>query len=168
MANLSLRSLLCKKIANVTTKFNVELTRPHQKNLREILTGLITADESFLSLIGEAVGNKTRPRKYTEKLSRALGKIDAEVFHKIHILSTAKALATEPVLLIVDGGDLQKPYAKKMGLVGPACDGSAGHEAGHGYPNTGDPGLRSHEQTKHPSRAPRLLLIGGRLQRLLD
>ena len=57
-----------------------------------------------------------------------------DTFAEIHAQSVACQYRDEPILILSDGGDIQKPYSKKMEKVGSAVDGSDGHSPGTGYP----------------------------------
>ena len=70
--------------------------------------------------------------------------MDTEVFHTIHISSVMKKYEKEPVLILSDGEDIQKPSAYKMEKVCPARDGSNGHKIGRGYPAHGTTNYFTH------------------------
>lgn len=137
MSLLSLRSSLSKENSNFTAKFNKKLTRPHQKNFRELLLGLILEGSTKLSRIGKVVAPEVTDRKNTERLANTLTKINSHELHQIHITAVAREYVEEKTLLLTDGGDIQKPYAKKMEKLCQAPDGSNNHKAGNGYPTLG-------------------------------
>jgi hypothetical protein len=74
------------------------------------------------------------PRKNTQRYSNALEKIDPASCMKQHIACKAPLFRNEPVLLLSDGGDMQKPFAKRMKHICQNVDGSNGHAVGRGYP----------------------------------
>ena len=150
MNNLSLQSSLGKEIFNATQKFNSSLSVPQQRNLRELVRGMTLAESSYLGEIGNVSASEINKRKNTERLSNTLSKIDSEKFHIQHISPKAFSYRNEPVLLFADGGDIQKPYAKKMEKVCKNIDGSAGHKTGKGYPMFSVAAYGLHSKNLHP------------------
>jgi len=134
MKNLTLQSGLSKEIFNVSQKFHHYLSKPQQRNFREIMRGMILTGSVFLNQIAEVNSKEITDRKNTERLSKTLSKIDINNFHRIHINSQIKKYQHESVLIFADGGDLQKPHAKKMEMICKNIDGSNGHKVGKGYP----------------------------------
>lgn len=131
---VTLRSLLSKHTHNATQKFSGLLTKPHLRNLREMQMGMILGESSRLTTMGDAVSGHVTPRKNSERYARTLEKMDADECCKRHILCAAPQFKEEPVLLLGDGGDVQKKHAGKMKQVCNTADGSNGHGAGRGYP----------------------------------
>lgn len=130
-------SFLSKQTHNTTRKFSGLLTKPHLRNLREMQMGMILGKSSRLSTIGDAVSEHVTPRKNSERYARTLEKMDAKECCKRHILCVAPQFRNEPVLLLGDGGDIQKKHARKMKKVCKTVDGSNGHSVGKGYPTFG-------------------------------
>jgi hypothetical protein len=131
---VSVRSLLGKSVHTACQKFSGVVTRPHMGNLREMILGILLAKSSHLSRIGVQVSPHVTPRKNTERYSNALAQIDPVACAKKHIACKAPLFRDEPVLLLSDGGDIQKPFAKVMKYVCVNIDGSEGHAVGRGYP----------------------------------
>lgn len=131
---VTVRSVLSKSVFNASQKFDGLLTRPQMGNLREMTLGLLLGESSHLSTIGGAVAGEITPRKNIERYSRTLQRIDTAACMKQHIACVAQQFRTEPVLLLWDGGDMQKRHAKKMKYVCNTVDGSEGHTPGRGYP----------------------------------
>jgi len=131
---LTLRSTLSKQTNNTTQKFSGLMTKPHRRNLQEMTLGMLMGESSHLSTIGNAVAKGVTPRKNTERYSRTLEKLDSEACTKRHIACVAPRMKHEPVLILIDGGDVQKPHAKKMENLCKTVDGSNGHATGKGYP----------------------------------
>ena len=150
MNNLSLQNSLSKEIFNATQKFNSAISIPQQRNLRELIRGMTIAESSYLGEIGNVSASEINKRKNTERLSNTLSKIDPEKFHIRHISSKALSYRNEPVLLFADGGDIQKPYAKKMEKVCKNVDGSKGHRTGKGYPIFSVAAYGLHSKKLHP------------------
>ena len=134
MNNVHLTNQLSKEIFNVTQKFTKHLSKPQQGNFREIVRGLVTTGSSYLSQIAKSNSNKNNVRKDVERYSNTLSKINIESFHQIHINSYVSQIKNEPILILSDGGDFQKPYAQKMEGVCKNVDGSNGHKVGKGFP----------------------------------
>jgi hypothetical protein len=134
MQNITLINALSQETFNGTKKFEEVLSRPQQFNVREIVRGMLVSGKIWLKSIGEANGSSALPRKTVEKLSNTLEKMPLEECMELHVQQQAKRFKHEPVLLLSDGGDFQKPYARKMEKVGSVVDGSNGHKVGKGYP----------------------------------
>lgn len=124
---------LSGEIYNFTQKFVCRLSRPQQKNFRELLRGMVVTGSIYLSTIAKSNSIANNVRKDVERLSNTLGKIPVMEFTHIHIDSQARKYKNEPVLFLSDGGDFQKPYAKKMEKICGAPDGSNAHKTGKGY-----------------------------------
>ena len=138
MSNLSLFNQFGKEIFNFSQKFTNHLSKPQQGNFREMIRGMLFQKEIFLTEIGKVNSNEITNRKNTERLSNTLSKIDALAFTHIHINSKSQMFKNEPVLILSDGGDIQKPYANSSRVSGMqnVCrnvDGSNGHKTGIGY-----------------------------------
>lgn len=128
------RSVLSKSVSNATQKFDGLMTKPHLRNLREMTLGMLLGESCHLSTIGASVAGEVTPRKNTERYSRSLEGMDVDACMKRHIACAALRFNQEPVLLLGDGGDMQKPWAKSMEEVCACIDGSEGHTVGKGYP----------------------------------
>lgn len=134
MGTITLASQLSQEIFNGTQRFAEELSRPQQFNFREIIRGIVLSGSTYLNGIGKVNGASKNERKTIERLSKALKKIPTEQFAALHVQSQVRPYRDEAVLILSDGGDLQKPYAKKMKKVCHVADGSRGHRVGVGYP----------------------------------
>lgn len=134
---ITFRALLSKQTHNATQKFSGLMTKPHLGNLREMQLAMLISGSSKLSVMGDAVAEHITPRKNTERYVRTLEKISAADCHQVHIRCAALQLKNEPVLLLGDGGDMQKKHARKMKKVCKTIDGSNGHCPGKGYPTFG-------------------------------
>jgi len=131
---LTVRSTLSKSVFNATQKFDGLMHKPQLRNLREMTLGMLIGESSHLSTIGASVSGEVTPRKNTERYARTLEKLDVDACTKQHIACAALRFRNEPVLLLGDGGDMQKPHAKVMEEVCSCVDGSEGHSIGKGYP----------------------------------
>jgi len=128
-----LRSEISSAVYNFTAKFNQQISLPQQANLRELITGMIVSGSSQLSKVGNITAAQNNARKNTERFARTLNKIDAEQLQQRHVTCVANVFRNEPVLLLTDDGDFQKPHAHKMEKVSACVDGSNGHKVGKGY-----------------------------------
>jgi hypothetical protein len=133
MSKLLLPEDFSKEIFNFSQKFTGKLRKQQKGNFREIIRGTILSGSSFLARIAEANSKKNNSRKDVERLSKTLSKIDVQEMADIHINSKLHQFRDEPVLILSDGGDMQKPFAKKMEKVCGNVDGSNGHKVGRGY-----------------------------------
>ena len=134
MNNLHLISQFSKEIFNTSQKFTNRLSRPQQGNFRELVHGISITGSTYLSTIAKSNSTTNNVRKDVERLSNTLDKIPVLNFTQIHINSQISRYKDEPVLILSDGGDFQKPYAKKMEKVCGNVDGSNNHKTGKGYP----------------------------------
>jgi hypothetical protein len=134
MSNLHLISQFGKEVFNVSHKFTNQLSRPQQGNFRELVRGMAITGSVHLSTVAKSNSTANNVRKDVERLSNTLNKIPALSFTQLHINSQVSNYKDEPVLILSDGGDFQKPYAKKMEKVCGNVDGSNGHKTGKGYP----------------------------------
>jgi len=130
---INFANYLSVEICNFTQKFTCRLSRPQQKNFRELVRGMVVTGSVYLSAIAKSCSTANNARKDVERLSNTLNKIPVMEFTQIHIENQALKYKNEPVLILSDGGDFQKPYAKKMENVCGASDGSNAHRAGRGY-----------------------------------
>lgn len=134
MSSLTLTQHLSQEVFNETKPFADILTRPQEFNVRELIRGLLLSGSTHLSKIGRSGGAAATERKTVERLSNSLAKIPVDLALGIHASRVAQNYVNEAVLILSDGGDIQKPHAKKMEKVCGAVDGSKGHQAGKGYP----------------------------------
>jgi hypothetical protein len=141
---LTFRSALSKETHNTFQKFDGLMTGPCLRNAREMTLGMLLGESSYLSRIGSVVAGEVTPRKNTERYSRMLGKIDTALCTKQHIACASLQFRSEPVLLLWDGGDYQKPHARAMKKICKTVDGS---NAGEGLPHVRGNRVRSHIQT---------------------
>lgn len=134
MTSLTLTQHLSQEVFNEMKPFADILSRPQEFNARELVRGLLLSGSTHLSKIGRSGGATAAERKTVERFSNSLAKIPVDTALGIHAHRIAEAYINEPVLILSDGGDVQKPHAKVMEKVCSAVDGSNGHNAGRGYP----------------------------------
>lgn len=134
MNSLTLTAHLSQEVFNEMKPFEKLLSRPQEFNARELVRGLMLSGSTHLSKIGRSGGAAAHERKTVERLSNSLAKIPVDAALSIHAHRIAENHVNEPVLILSDMGDVQKPHAKVMEKVCGAVDGSKGHSAGKGYP----------------------------------
>ena len=134
MNSLTLTAHLSQEVFNEMKPFASLLSRPQEFNVREMVRGLLLSGSTHLSKIGRSGGAAANERKTVERLSNSLAKISVDAAIRIHAGRLAQEYMGEPVLILSDGGDIQKPHAKVMEKVCGSVDGSKGHSAGKGYP----------------------------------
>lgn len=134
MISLTLTQHFSQEVFNEMKPFAELLSRPQEFNAREIVRGLLLSGSTHLSKIGRSGGAAANERKMVERLSNSLARIPVDLALSIHASRVAQDYVHEPVLILSDGGDVQKPHAKVMEKVCGAVDGSKGHGAGKGYP----------------------------------
>ena len=134
MNNLTLTNQFSKEVFNFTQKFTKELPKPQQANFRELFRWIILWQTSQLASISRSNKSENNTRKDIERLSNTLSKIPNKEFSQIHINHTAMKYKDEPVLILSDGGDYQKPNGQKMEYSCYNVDGSNWHKVWYGYP----------------------------------
>ena len=134
MNNIHFFTQFSKEIFNSSQKFTIRLNKPQQGNFRELVRGMAVSGSVYLSRIARCNSTLSNTRKDVERLSHTLEIIPALKFTEVHINSQISKYKDETVLLLSDGGDLQKPHAKEMEKVCQTVDGSNGHCVGRGYP----------------------------------
>lgn len=134
MNSLTLTAHLSQEVFNEMKPFVKILSRPQEFNAREMVRGLLLSGSTHLSKIGRSGGAAASERKTIERFSNALAKIPVDSALSIHAGRMAEEYGDEPVLILSDGGDIQKPHAKVMEKVCGSVDGSKGHQVGKGYP----------------------------------
>lgn len=120
--------IAAKSLHDFLRPFNKVLSKPKQKHLISALKGIIAGETVILSQIGREVSSNTMPKTYCEKLGKSL-----ETFSVLTELQTGKASTLELEMIILDGGDMQKPHARKLEGITPIRDGSTGNHYGKGY-----------------------------------
>jgi len=122
-------SLLANKLRNKVTKFSGILSSKLDKTagrfIKEALYGILASQSVMLTEIGRQLESKVRLKKIEERFSRQLNK--PQIWENVHhqILSLAKSRLNKDTLLILDLGDIHKPYAEKMEYLAKVRDGSS-------------------------------------------
>jgi hypothetical protein len=122
---LAFGKTVCRDLNKVDTRF-----------VGDMLFGMISAQDVKLTKIGAALGEEI-PLKHTEeRLRRKLRDFDkcAEI-QEIYMKKVLKKCRKD-TLLIVDGGDISKPYGSKFEGLSQVHDGSSGRIE-KGFPTVG-------------------------------
>jgi hypothetical protein len=134
MTSLTLTAQLSQAVFNEMKPFSGLLSRPQEFNARELVRGLLLGGRAHLSKIGRSSGAAANERKTVARFSNSLAKIPVDLALSIHASRVGQHYVNEAVLILSDGGDIQKPHAKVMENVCSTVDGSKGHRPGRGYP----------------------------------
>ncbi len=143
---ISLYGKITKKIDNNFRKFK-NLTTPQNRNLKEIMKGMILTKTCFLAEIGRQLSSGNNDRKNIERYSNTLEKTNCFEIIKTHLKSKKKWLNNgiglrNPNLILVDGGEIlkencpkqfQTESTQKMQYCCGIADGSRKHEKAWGY-----------------------------------
>ncbi|OVE78917.1 hypothetical protein BVY01_04060 [bacterium I07] len=120
------------KIHQYSNKFQLGLSKPETKFIRQMLFGILKSGSVQLSRIGRGLSEPITLKKTTERLGHHLGK--AKLWEQISALTlqAQRYYLRRCRYVICDISDIRKTYARKMEGMCGIRDGSA-HELGHGY-----------------------------------
>ncbi|QGY46937.1 hypothetical protein GM418_25735 [Maribellus comscasis] len=120
-----LASNLRNKIAKFSGILSIQLDKTAGRFIKEAVYGILASQSVMLTEIGRQLESKVRLKKIEERFSRQLNK--AQIWQNVHqqILSLAKSRINKDTLLILDLGDIHKPYAEKMEYLAKVRDGSS-------------------------------------------
>ena len=122
-------SVIATKLRSKITKFSGILSSKLDKTagrfIKEAIYGILASQSIMLTEIGRQLESKVSLKKIEERFSRQLKKL--QLWEEIHqqILTLAKDRINENTLLILDLGDIHKPYAEKMEYLAKVRDGSS-------------------------------------------
>jgi hypothetical protein len=108
------------------------LKKTHQRFIKEMLYGIQASKDVKLSNISRALQEEIALIKTEERLSRNLGEEDLTEHINQEILRLGHDKVNEHMVIAIDPGDIEKPYAKKMEYLCPIYDGSE-HQQATGY-----------------------------------
>jgi hypothetical protein len=115
---------ICRDEKKVTTNF-----------VQDMLFGMMTARDVKLTKIGTALCEDCPLKSTVERLYRNPGNLDPENIRHAYMEKVVRKCREDSVL-IVDGGDIAKPYGSKFEGLGLVHDGSSG-EIVKGFPMVG-------------------------------
>ena len=137
MTNYSTLSYnLTRGICKFAEKISKNLKRPEFKFVTQMIYGILDAQSTHLSKIGRALEEPISLKKTIDRLSRNLNEFKSAQKLFDNYLKTVKPQFNDRMLLVIDGSDLAKPFAKKMENSCIVRDGSTG-EYVNGYHTLG-------------------------------
>lgn len=132
----TLNSNLKRKIFGFCEKISKNLSLPEKKFVSQMIYGILSSNDSKLSNIARCLGEEISLKKCIERLSRNLKNFEngGKLFE--NYLKSVKSLLNSHSILVIDGGDITKTYAKSMESLSIVRDGSTG-EYKSGYHTLG-------------------------------
>ena len=127
---------LKRRIINFCSKLSKGFRRPVQKFIADMVYGLIAAKSCYLTEIARNLHEKIALDKTVERLSRNLKNFDNEKELSENYFETIREHFDERTVLIIDDGDVSKPYSSKLEGICRVRDGSTG-EITDGYWSAG-------------------------------
>jgi len=129
-------SKIARRLREKVTKFSGELCEGLGKTATRFVTesvyGILVSQSVVLTKIGRTLEKDVRLKKIEERFCRQLGKPALWDNIQHSLLSEAASRVKQDTLLVLDPGDIQKKYARKMEHLAYVRDGSNG-EIGTGY-----------------------------------
>jgi hypothetical protein len=119
----------CNKFSGNLSK---ELSKPKQRLVREMIYGIQASKDVKLSNICRALQEPIDLIKTEDRLSRNLNDEDFTDHINEHLLRLGDDKVNESMVIAIDPGDIEKPYAKAMEHLCRVYDGSE-HEMANGY-----------------------------------
>ncbi|MDR1928295.1 MAG: hypothetical protein LBQ33_06635 [Oscillospiraceae bacterium] len=119
-------SSLKRSVIRFSNNVSKELYKPDANFVRDMLLGMMTAQDVKLTKIAAALKEEISLKHTEERLRRKAATFAGQ--SKIEPLYMAKVLKScrPDTLLLVDGGDIAKPYGKRFEGLSWLRDGSAG------------------------------------------
>ena len=116
---------ICRSLNKVKTRF-----------VCEMLFGMMTAQDVKLTKIGAALGEECPLKSTVERLYRNLNAFDSQNSLEQEYMKKVAKKCRKDTLLLVDGGDITKPYGSKFEGLSRVRDGSTGRIE-KGFPTIG-------------------------------
>jgi hypothetical protein len=117
---------LKRKIKTFSSKISKDLSKPKFKFVFEMIYGLSESQSSHLSNIARALKEKTLLKKTIDRLSRNLNTFIENDLLIENYLQIVKKNTSNLSVLIIDNGDISKPYSKALDSLCEVRDGSTG------------------------------------------
>ena len=138
----TLNSNLKRKIFGFSEKISKNMSLPNKKFVSQMIYGILSSNDSKLSNIARNLNEDISLKKCIERLSRNLKSFEngGKLFE--NYLKSVKSLLNSRSILVIDGGDITKTYAKSMEGLSTVRDGSTG-EYKSGYHKLGITALSS-------------------------
>ena len=106
---------ICQDMNKVSTRF-----------VGEMLFGMMTAQDVKLTKIGAALGEECPLKSTVERLYRNLNVLDSQESMTRNYMGKVMKKCRADTLLLVDGGDISKPYGSNFEGLSQIHDGSSG------------------------------------------
>jgi hypothetical protein len=133
MANYNtLASNLKRGLLRFSEKISKGLSRPDFKFIFQMLYGILCSQSCHLSKIARSLDESIQLKKTIERLSRNLSEFTGGLKLFENYIKKVKGCVNDRSILVVDGGDIIKPYSTKMEGLCEVRDGSTG-KMGIGY-----------------------------------
>jgi len=133
MRGARLRAKIQEQAGQFSGKVSAGLPKVARRMVGEVVYGIQARGDVKLSEIGRAWGRSgVALKKMIERLGRQLGRRGVRARIGENLLELAAERVGEETLLVLDGTDVTKPYARKMEHLAQVRDGSTGEKA-NGY-----------------------------------
>ena len=140
---------LKRGIFNFCEKVATGLHRPVQKFIADMVYGLISGKSCHLTEMARKLNENIALDKTVERLSRNLMNFDGERTATENYMNTVKPHFDSRTVLIIDDGDVSKPYSSKLEGICKVKDGSSG-EITDGYWSAGVSALTAEHKQPIP------------------
>lgn len=110
----TMASNLKRGILRFSEKISKGLSRPEYKFVSQMMYGLLCSQSCHLSKIGRALDESIKLKKTIERLSRNLSEFTGGLQLFENYIKKVKGCINDRSILIVDDGDIIKPYSTKM------------------------------------------------------
>lgn len=117
---------LKREIKNFTDKITKGIQRPEYKFVFQMLYGLMESQSTHLSNIARALKEEITLKKTIERLSRNLRQFTASDILIENYMEIVKKNTNNLSILVIDNGDVSKPYSKSLDSLCQVRDGSTG------------------------------------------
>lgn len=124
--NSKLAYQLKREIKNFADKITKGLQRPEYKFVFQMLYGLMESQSTHLSNIARALKEGITLKKTIERLSRNLSQFTASDILIENYIEIVKKNTNNLSILVIDNGDVSKPYSKSLDSLCRVRDGSTG------------------------------------------
>ena len=145
----TLNSNLKRGILGFCEKISKNMSLPNKKFVSQMIYGVLSSNDSKLSNVARHLNEGISLKKCIERLSRNLKNFEngGKLFE--NYLKSVKSLLNSHSILVIDGGDITKTYAKSMEGLSTVRDGSTG-EYKSGYHTLGITALSSVRKSPIP------------------
>jgi hypothetical protein len=117
---------LKREVKNFTDKIANNISRPKYKLVFQLLYGLLESQSTHLSKIARALKEETILKKTIDRLSRNLNQFTENDILMENYMQIVKKHTNTLSILVIDNGDVSKPYSKALDSLCQVRDGSTG------------------------------------------